>query len=111
MHRVIGGVLDRDRQKRAGTDVEGDETPRDAARIDGLQQAVGEMQARRRRGDGALAPCEHGLVVIAVARVCGAAEIGRQRHGAVALQRLGERRAAPVEDQAHLGAVPRLDRG
>ena len=69
------------------------------------------MQSRRRRGDGALTACEHGLVIIAVPRVCGAAEIGRQRHGAVALQRLGERRAAPIEDQAHLRPDPRLDRG
>ena len=111
VHRVIGGVLNRDRQKRAGTDVESDETPLDAARVDGPQQAVGEMEAGGRRGDGALAPCIHGLVVIAVAGVCGPTHVGRQRHGTVALKRLGERRAAAVEDQAHLGAVPRLDVG
>ena len=111
VHRVIGGVVHRDRQERAGTDVEGDKAPADAARVDRLQQAVGEVKARRRRSDGTLPPREHGLIVIAVVRIGRPPDIGWQRHGAMALERLGERRATPIEDEAHLRPVARLDGG
>ena len=92
VHPVIDRVLHRDREERARAHMESDEASANAARVDRPQQAVGEVEACRRRGDRALPARVHGLVVIAVPRVGSTADIGRQRHGAVALER---RRRAP----------------
>ena len=80
-------------------------------RVERPQQAVGEVKARRRRGDGARPARVDGLVVVAVALIGSAVHVGRQRHGAVALQRLVERPALAVEDEAHLRPVAGLDGG
>ena len=111
VHRVVGGVVRRDGQERAGTHVQGDKAPGDAARVERLQQAVGEVEARSRRCDGPFSAGIHGLIVVMVARVRRAANVGRQRHGAVALERLVERRALAIEDEAHLRPVACLHGG
>ena len=65
------------------------------------------MQARGRRGDGAVLAREHGLIVGEVALVDGAAagDIGRQRHVAALRQRLVEHGAMKGEGERHLAAL------
>ncbi len=66
---MLARVVDLDRQKRAGADMQRYCRPLDAARGERGEQGRGEMQARGRRGDGALGAGEDRLVIAAVAYV------------------------------------------
>ena len=66
VHAMLGRVLGFDRQERAGTDMQRDEMARDAARIERREQALGKMQARRRRGDRTLTAGINRLVTLGI---------------------------------------------
>ena len=55
-----------DRQERARADVQGQRLAADPARVERVDQPRGEMQRGGRRGDRALLPREHRLVIVAV---------------------------------------------
>ena len=69
-----------------------------------LHERLGEMQPRGRRCDRALVPREHCLIIAHIARVGGAArgDVRRQRHGALRMNRLVERRPGEIEGECHL---------
>ncbi len=92
-------ILGLDRQEGAGADVQGQRLVADPRLGKRRHQFGREMERRRGRGDGALLPREHRLIIGAVAVVGGAAagDIRRQRHPPGALEQ-------------QLGPAPRLRR-
>ncbi len=114
MHAMRIGILDLDRQKSAGADVQCHRVQRDAARRKTRLQILGEMQACGRGRDGAFGRGEHGLVVGGIAivgRPLGG-DIGRQRRRAEVGDGLVERRPMESERQCDLAGIALvLDRG
>ena len=108
VHPMLARVIRLDRQKGAGSDMQGHGQPIDPARGNPIEQRRGEMQPGRRRRDRALLFREHRLIVGAVARVAvrelsaRAFDIGRQRHRAVPSERLAKGRPLAVEAQRDL---------
>src|SRR6516162_11548010 len=84
--------------------MQGQRRPTDAALGESLKQAGSEMEARCRRRYCSLGAGEDCLVIGAVARVAAARalDIGRQRHRAVASQRLAKCLASEVEAQGYV---------
>ncbi len=103
MHAVLGRILRLDRQECPRPDMQRHESAVDAGGVECLEQALGEMQAGRRRGDRAFLARIDRLVVLAVALVFRplGRDIGRQGYMADQRQRQIEIAAAPVEPQFH----------
>jgi hypothetical protein len=72
MHMVFAGIVNLDRQKRAGSDVEGQRCPANSAVRERLQQGWSEVKPGRRRRNGALASSKDRLIIRAVARIATA---------------------------------------
>lgn len=108
---MIVGVLDTHRQEGSGADVQCHAVIRDARIADGVQQSLGEVQRRRRRGHGAVVFGEHGLVVVAVGVVARgiALDVGRQRHDAVTLQHIDQVASRDVEAEPAFAHVALAD--
>ena len=104
MHLVVARILDFDRQKGAGTDMQGQRRPADAALGERVEQRGCEVETGGGRGDGALGAGKDRLVIPPVARVAAARplDIGRQRHRAVMGQRLAQQPGFEVELQDHV---------
>jgi len=66
IHRVGVELGAAHRQERSGTDMQGECGNRDATRAHRVQQAGGEMETRRRCGDGPRCSGVHGLVAIPI---------------------------------------------
>ena len=99
-------VLALDGEEGAGADVQRHEMPGDAARVEGREQALGEVQAGGGRRHGTLAAGIDGLVALGVPGLdCApAGDIGRQRRIADGRDRLVEIGAGEAERQLHLAA-------
>ena len=78
--------------------------PADAAPGERLEQSGGEVKSGGRRRHGALGAGEDRLIIGAVARIAAARplDVGRQRHRAVAGERLAESRRFEIEAQSHV---------
>ena len=114
LHLVRGRVFRFDGKEGTRPDVERYLVQADAARLQCLNDRVGEMQPRSRRSDRSLLAREHRLVVAAVLFVgrTAAGDIGWQRHVAAFGKRLVEHRSVKGEGERDLAALPfRLDRG
>ncbi len=103
-------VLHRDGLEGAETDVEGDAGDVAAAHGEAAEQRVGEVQARRRRSDGAVVACVDRLVAVGVDRLVLALDVRWQRnvaagpHGSV--DRLAIRRPErDLEEPIVVGAA------
>ena len=107
VHAMVRDRLALDRQEGAGAHVQSDEVDRHAPRDQSLHQVRGEMQPRRRRGDGPRLARIDRLVVRFVAVVLGPAtgDVGRQGHDADAGDGAVEIVAADIERQRHLPAL------
>ena len=97
VHDVLGEVFVAHRLEGARADVQGDFGALHAARGDGSEQGFIEMQAGGRGGDGAAVFGVHGLVALAVAVLCAAFEVGRDRHFAVRGEEFLPRRAVAIQ--------------
>src|SRR6185295_413629 len=71
VHAVLLHVLHADRRERADADVQRDAHDLDAALANRVEESRREVEAGRRRGDGALAVGEDGLIAVAVALAMG----------------------------------------
>ena len=114
MHDMILGVLGAHGQEGAGPHMQRHPMAGDAARYERGEKRGREMEARGRRGDGALIPRIDGLIIGAVAVIGGAArgDVRRQRHVAQAGDGLVERRPREIEGQGHLALLAsRFDGG
>ena len=103
VHPVIVGFINLDRQECPGPDVQGQGFAAHAPCRQRLQQAIGEMQRRRWGRHRALLPRKYGLIVIGVTFIDRplAGDIGRQRHGAGALEQQFDRLVAEeAQDEA-----------
>ena len=99
MHAVLGQLVHAHRLERAGADVQRDVAAVDAARLQGVQQRLVEVQAGGRRGHRAGLAREHRLVARVVVRPSFAMDVGRQRQATGVLQP-GLERLVDVEGQA-----------
>jgi len=90
-----------DRQKGAGPDMQGQRRPADVALGQRLEQSRSEMQTCGRRRHRSLGAGKDRLIVSAVTRVAAAwaLDIGRQRHRAVAGERVVKRFPLKLEPQ------------
>jgi hypothetical protein len=100
-------VLGLDGQEGARTDMQRDEVARDAAGLDRREQAVGKVQAGRRRGNRAFAAGVDGRVALGVLGGDGtlAGNVGRQRRVAQRTNRLVEVGAMQTEGELHLAGL------
>ena len=82
VHDMVVGVVGLDRQEGAGADMEGQDFVADAGFGERRHQGRREMERGGRRRDRPFLAREHGLIIVAVARVGGApaGDIRRQRH-------------------------------
>jgi hypothetical protein len=72
VHLVVARVLDLDRQKGAGRDMQAQRRPPDAALGEGCEQGGGKMQSRGGCGDRTLGAGKDPLIIGPVARVAAA---------------------------------------
>jgi hypothetical protein len=88
MHLVLARVLRLDREEGAGAHVQRQRLPADAMSLQRLDELGREVKRRGGRGDGSVLPREHGLVIVAVRPIGGAArgDVRRQRHAPGALE-------------------------
>ncbi|KGD43715.1 hypothetical protein DO70_6589 [Burkholderia pseudomallei] len=100
VHPVLGEVFDAHRLERARADVQRERRALDAARLERGEHRVVEVQAGRRRGDGARVRGEHRLIAGLVGRVGRVLDVRRQRQPAVALD----------QHEAVVGEVQREER-
>ncbi len=73
MHMMLAGVVDLDRQERAGADMQGQVGKPDPAGCQCRDQCWREMQAGGRCGDRTLLAGEDRLIIAAVARIAARA--------------------------------------
>ena len=85
VHAVLAQILGFDGLERAGADVQRDECPAYAERVDCVEQRLVEVQRRRRGRDGARMARKHGLVTLGILGGVGVRDVRGQRHVAVAL--------------------------
>src|ERR1041385_4111523 len=107
---MSGRVLGLDGEKGAGTNMQRQPVQRDSPRVQGGKQLIGEMQARRRRGDRAFVVSKKRLVVGSVLLVIFASgsDVGRQRHVTERVDCLLEDRAVEIKAQQHFAAFAGL---
>src|SRR5205823_11437100 len=109
--RVILDTLDAHRLKRSIPHVQRDLGQRDATILQHPENLRGEMQARRRRGDGSAVPREHRLIPFAIVYAIVALDVRRQRNMADRVDDILNRStvAAPQPDRAPSVKVPLED--
>src|ERR1041385_4376113 len=87
VHGMLLVIIDLYRLKRAETDVQSHARPRDAALLEAIEDGRREMQARRRRRDGAGLMSVDRLITIAIGGMGLAfANVRRQRNLAMTLE-------------------------
>src|SRR5579875_74837 len=109
LHPMAAHILALHRTEGARSHVQRDGHHRDATAAELVQQAGGEVQARRGRRDGPVPLRVHGLVVAGVPQ--GRLDVGRHRDLADALQDLAELPAVLQVEEPRAPGRPRADPG
>jgi hypothetical protein len=101
MHLVVGGIVRLDRQEGAGADMQGKGLAGDPRRLDLRDQSRREVERGGRSRHCALLSREHGLVVLGIGRIDRplGRDVGRERHGAGAVEQQLDRLVAVEAEQ------------
>jgi hypothetical protein len=93
-----------DRQKSAGPDMQSQCGPADALPSKPLEESGSKVKSGGGRRNGPLGASEDRLIILAVARITAARspDVGRQRHRAVASERLPKSGRIELEPQGYV---------
>ncbi len=107
VHDVVVCIVDLHGEERPCPDMQGDALDRHSAVGQLLQQALGEMEPRRRGRHGPVHRGVNGLVVglVAILRAALCFDVGRKRHRAVGLDGFIELGTAELESQRDLAGL------